>query len=98
MDDYRHVNRALWDERGPAHAASPDYNVQLFIDDPTFLSDVVRFDLPLLDDVNGLDGIHSSKRRSTTPPRYWVASSSTSCTPAWARWAGCRRFDGGAPW
>jgi SAM-dependent methyltransferase len=58
VEDYRHVNRALWDERGPAHAASPDYNVQQFVDDPTFLSDVVRFDLPLLGDVKGLDGVH----------------------------------------
>jgi SAM-dependent methyltransferase len=57
-EDYRRVNRALWDERGPAHAASPDYNVRRFVDDPTFLSDVVRFDLPLLGAVNGLDGVH----------------------------------------
>jgi len=27
MDDYRLVNRALWDERGHAHAASADYSV-----------------------------------------------------------------------
>jgi SAM-dependent methyltransferase len=58
MDDYRLVNRALWDERGPAHAASPDYKVRRFVDDPTFLSDVVRFDLPLLGEVTGLDGVH----------------------------------------
>ena len=58
MDDYRLVNRALWDERGPAHAASPDYNLRRFVDDPTFLSDVVRFDLPLLGEVTGLDGVH----------------------------------------
>ena len=58
MEDYRQANRALWDERGPAHAASPDYSVQRFVDDPTFLSDVVRFDQPLLGDVTGLDGVH----------------------------------------
>ena len=58
MDDYRLVNRALWDERGPAHAASPDYNLRRFVEDPTFLSDVVRFDLPLLGEVTGLDGVH----------------------------------------
>ena len=28
MDCYRDVNRASWDQRAPAHAASPDYNVQ----------------------------------------------------------------------
>ncbi|HKG49055.1 MAG TPA: class I SAM-dependent methyltransferase [Actinomycetales bacterium] len=58
MDDYRDLNRASWDERAPAHAASPDYGVQRFVDDPTFLSDVVRFDLPLLGDVRGLRGVH----------------------------------------
>jgi SAM-dependent methyltransferase len=58
MDDYRLVNRALWDERGPAHAASPDYKVRRFLDDPTFLSDVVQFDLPLLGKVTDLDGVH----------------------------------------
>lgn len=50
MSDYREVNRANWDERAPAHAASPDYAVQRFVDDPTFINDVVRFDLPLLGD------------------------------------------------
>lgn len=52
------LNRANWDERAPAHAASPDYAVEQFIADPTFLSEVVRFDLPLLGDVRGLRGIH----------------------------------------
>lgn len=56
--DYRDVNRASWDERAPAHAASADYAVQRFTDDPTFISDVVRFDLPLLGDVAGLRGVH----------------------------------------
>jgi SAM-dependent methyltransferase len=58
VDDYREVNRASWDERAPAHAASPDYAVQRFVDDPGHLSDVVRFDLPLLGDVRGLRGVH----------------------------------------
>ena len=58
MDDYRSVNRASWDERAPAHAASPDYDVQRFVDDPTFLSDVVAFDVPLLGDIRGLRGVH----------------------------------------
>ena len=34
MTDYRDVNRANWDERAPAHAASPDYDVQRFADRP----------------------------------------------------------------
>ena len=58
MDGYQDVNRASWDERAPAHAASPDYNVQGFIDDPGLLSGVVRFDRPLLGDVSRLRGIH----------------------------------------
>ena len=58
MEDYRTLNKASWDERAPAHAASPDYAVQRFAADPGFLSDVVRFDLPLLGDIAGLRGVH----------------------------------------
>ena len=58
VDDYRIINRANWDQRAPAHAASPGYNVQGFIDDPGFISDVVRFDRPLIGDVSGLVGVH----------------------------------------
>jgi SAM-dependent methyltransferase len=58
MDDYLDVNRANWDERAPAHAASPDYQLDQFVADPGHLSGVVRFDLPLLGDVAGLTGIH----------------------------------------
>jgi SAM-dependent methyltransferase len=56
--DYRTVNRANWDERAPAHARSPDYSVERFIADASFLSGVVRFDLPLLGDINGQRGVH----------------------------------------
>ncbi len=52
------LNRAVWDERAAAHAASVDYDVARFHDDPEFLSGVVRFDLPLLGDVAGLRGVH----------------------------------------
>ena len=58
MTDYRALNKASWDERAPAHAASPDYAVERFASDPEFLSDVVRFDLPLLGDIAGLRGVH----------------------------------------
>ena len=30
-DDYRTLNRASWDERAPAHAASPDYAFDRFV-------------------------------------------------------------------
>jgi SAM-dependent methyltransferase len=52
------VNRANWEERAPAHAASADYGVQRFIDDPTSLSDVVRFDRARLGDIAGRRGVH----------------------------------------
>jgi len=58
MADYRAINQANWDERAPAHAASPDYAVERFIADPGFLSGVVSFDRPLLGDICGLRGIH----------------------------------------
>ena len=58
MDRYLELNRASWDERAPAHAASADYGLQRFVEDPDFLSDVVRFDLPRLGDIRGLRGVH----------------------------------------
>jgi SAM-dependent methyltransferase len=57
-DEHRDANRAMWDERSPAHAASPDYAVQQLIADPNRLSDVVRFDVPRLGAVSGLRGVH----------------------------------------
>jgi SAM-dependent methyltransferase len=58
MHDYRAVNRANWDDRVAAHAASPDYAVSRFSEDPAFLSDVVSFDVPRLGDIRGLDAVH----------------------------------------
>ncbi|KAA1422913.1 class I SAM-dependent methyltransferase [Mumia zhuanghuii] len=56
-DDYLAVNRAMWDDRAPVHAASSAYDLRRY-DDPTALSDVVRFDLPRLGDVAGLRAVH----------------------------------------
>ena len=58
MEDYAELNRASWDERAPAHAASRDYAVGQFASDPGHLSEVVRFDLPQLGDIGGLRGVH----------------------------------------
>jgi SAM-dependent methyltransferase len=58
VEDYAELNRASWDERAPAHAASPDYAVDRFARDPAYLSEVVRFDRPLLGDISGLRGVH----------------------------------------
>jgi SAM-dependent methyltransferase len=58
MADYREINGAYWDERVAAHVASPDYGVARFAEDPSFLSNVVRFDLPRLGDIAGQDAVH----------------------------------------
>ncbi|MET7420813.1 class I SAM-dependent methyltransferase [Dactylosporangium sp. NPDC005555] len=58
MTEYLRLNRAQWDERAPAHAASPGYFRQRFVDDPAFLSKEVRFDLPRLGDIGGLRAVH----------------------------------------
>jgi len=52
------VNRANWDERAPAHAASALYGLDRYVSDPAFIGDIVRFDLPRLGDVSGLRGVH----------------------------------------
>jgi SAM-dependent methyltransferase len=57
-EDYLTVNRTTWDERAPAHAASPGYAFDRFLADPDFLSHVVQFDLPRLGDVEGARGVH----------------------------------------
>ena len=58
MDEYLEVNRLNWDERATVHAASAEYGFDRFVSDSEHLSDVVRFDRPLLGDVTGLTGIH----------------------------------------
>jgi SAM-dependent methyltransferase len=58
VPDYRDVNRANWDERAPAHARSVGYAVDRFGSEPAFLSNVVRFDMPLLGDIRGARGVH----------------------------------------
>jgi SAM-dependent methyltransferase len=58
VTEYLRLNRAQWDERAPAHAASPGYFRQRFLDDPAYLSDVVRFDLPRLGPIDGLRAVH----------------------------------------
>jgi len=58
MVDYRGINKAMWDDRAPAHAMSPEYAVERFVADPTFISDVVRFDLSRLGDLNRVRGAH----------------------------------------
>jgi GNAT superfamily N-acetyltransferase len=56
--DYVEANMAFWNSRVAAHAASTDYGLAHFADDPTHLSDVVRFDQPRLGDISGSRGVH----------------------------------------
>jgi len=58
MSDWIELNRDNWNERAPVHAASVDYAFEHFVNDPEYLSDVVRFDLPRLGDIHGLRGVH----------------------------------------
>jgi SAM-dependent methyltransferase len=58
MPEHIEINRRMWDERAPAHAAAPEYALARFETDPAFLSHVVRFDLPRLGDISGLRGVH----------------------------------------
>ncbi len=55
---FRAENLANWSERAPMHAQSPDYGTRELIADPEAISDVVRFDLPLLGDISGLRVLH----------------------------------------
>lgn len=58
VSDSIEINRANWDERAPAHAASPGYAIGRFLADSDHISDVVTFDRPLLGSVAGERGIH----------------------------------------
>lgn len=55
MSDWRAINLANWNSRVPFHERG--YGLERF-GDPAHLSDVVRFDLPRLGDISGLDGVH----------------------------------------
>ncbi|MFK5584912.1 class I SAM-dependent methyltransferase [Serinicoccus sp. LYQ131] len=57
MDDYLAVNAANWDARADTHMGPGGYRVDL-LDDPEWLSSVVRFDRPRLGDLHGLDAVH----------------------------------------
>lgn len=56
--EYYADNLAAWDERAPAHARSEGYQVTRFTEDPTYISEVVAFDVPRLGDISGLRGVH----------------------------------------
>ena len=56
MSDYRKINLANWNSRVPHHIQG--YGLDRYLSDSTFISDVVRFDLPRLGSLEGLDVVH----------------------------------------
>ena len=58
--DYIAANRDNWNDRAELHAArdGTGYEVQRYVEQPGSLSDVVRFDMPLLGDIDGLRAVH----------------------------------------
>lgn len=54
--DYLRINRENWDSRAPIHAQN--YGIAALLADPDALSGVVRFDLPRLGRLDGLDVVH----------------------------------------
>lgn len=55
--DWRAINRANWESRVPVHVGPGGYDLATF-DDPGHLSRVVRYDLPRLGQLDGLDVVH----------------------------------------
>jgi SAM-dependent methyltransferase len=58
MEDYLAANRANWNERALAHAASADSAGDRFVQDPEFISHVVHFDRARLGSLDGVRGVH----------------------------------------
>jgi SAM-dependent methyltransferase len=56
--DHRLLNRSNWASRVALHTASTEYGLSRFVSDPSHLSDVVRFDVPRLGDIAGIDVVH----------------------------------------
>ena len=65
-DDYLAINRANWDSRAPIHVRG--YGIERYVADASALSDVVRFDLPRLGDVAGLEVVHLCHRYGHAEP------------------------------
>lgn len=55
LAEWAAINKANWESRVPHHEAG--YDLARYRD-PSYLSEVVRFDLPLLGDIAGLRGVH----------------------------------------
>lgn len=57
IENWREINRANWESRVPVHTGPGGYSLDAF-DNPEHISDVVRYDLPRLGRLNGLDVVH----------------------------------------
>ena len=55
--DWRELNLANWEARVPLHVSPGGYDLDSF-DDHQYLSGVLRYDLPRLGDITGLDVVH----------------------------------------
>ena len=55
--NWRAINLANWESRVPVHTGPGGYDRTSF-DDPAHLSNVVRYDLPRLGQLDGLDVVH----------------------------------------
>lgn len=59
MDEYRKTNLANWDERVDGHMAPDGYDVDRLVDEPDWITPVVRHDAAKIGDVTGLSLLHS---------------------------------------
>jgi SAM-dependent methyltransferase len=59
MDEFLDTNRRNWDDRVAGHMAPDGYAVDLLVDHPDHLTDVVRFDAERVGPVDGLRLLHS---------------------------------------
>ena len=57
IENWREINLANWESRVPVHTGPGGYNLAAF-DTPDHISDVVRYDLPRLGRLDGLDVVH----------------------------------------
>src|SRR5262245_12129942 len=57
IKNWREINLANWESRVPVHTGPGGYSLDAF-DDPKHISGVVRYDLPRLVRLDGLDVVH----------------------------------------
>ena len=65
-ENWRTINLANWESRVPVHTGPGGYDRTSF-DDPAYLSNVVRYDLPRLGRLDGLDVVHLQCHVGTDP-------------------------------